>query len=555
MATIPSDRNTIATTNSDAQNSSHTHQAKLEQKREQKRRQEAGDSPNEQREMVLHGAELKCPYAQGPGKLVVTSNEILLQDQLFGTEGDGNNMVNLQFDGICGHPKFNGQTRPPCKAVINLTPWYNLGTCNIQEQKALIKASCIDCDPVPNSAIASAIPTAETVKNEDQCNDVINAYWTKDNTGRERARFLPYKKDDKVFIYAVFSKASIGKSYKLTVRTPDLGPDIDIHESSLTIQNEKQIISFDLTGKIFEKGGRRRLNLYFSLEVDGCPEKEFCNTTASYLMVHMIRYIPSIMKKMGFMKGFEAHEKWFLAAADSQSIKKADINQIVKMDWVLQYPRARMVYDAMLAEKIWVNEKGKAALLEKIRSLNLKYPSAIPQQTRFGAFLIMPETVNDKGEVAPPIDLLHYQQRVVTSGLFADPIDDLFAALANFSFRLAVEGTIIKIGNKYRITVQRVGIYVRDSFDFTDDGFLSQPLGYWSPFNEDASKFPKDLSYYYVRNADYQQYRTDTKMGADFLIYSDVKTITVNDSFDVDIGQLNPAWPSDFGIFKIPALQ
>ncbi len=66
------------------------HSAKLQQKREEKKKKEAEDSPNEKRAFVINGAELKCPYAPGKGKLVVTSNEINLQDKLWATEADGN---------------------------------------------------------------------------------------------------------------------------------------------------------------------------------------------------------------------------------------------------------------------------------------------------------------------------------------------------------------------------------------------------------------------------------------------------------------------------------
>ena len=73
------------------------HDKKLSEKRAEQQKKSSEDSPVEKREQVMHGAKLKCPYAQAPGELKVTSNEINLQDQPFATIGDGNNMVNLQF--------------------------------------------------------------------------------------------------------------------------------------------------------------------------------------------------------------------------------------------------------------------------------------------------------------------------------------------------------------------------------------------------------------------------------------------------------------------------
>jgi hypothetical protein len=142
--------------------------AALEKKRAEKKAKEAQDSPAEKREVVMHGATLKCKYAQGPGKLFVTSNELLLQDQKWATEGDGNNMVNLQFKGTCGHPKWpqRKMSPPPCMSVIKLSPWQNLGTNFIQEQKNLVKESYIECEPEFNSATASPIPEAACIRRD-----------------------------------------------------------------------------------------------------------------------------------------------------------------------------------------------------------------------------------------------------------------------------------------------------------------------------------------------------------------------------------------------------
>jgi hypothetical protein len=148
--------------------------AALEKKRAEKKEKEAQDSPAEKREVVMHGASLSCKYAQGLGKLFVTSNELLLQDQKWATEGDGNNMVNLQFKGTCGHPKWpqRKMSPPPCMAVIKLSPWQNLGTNFLQEQKNLVKESYIECDPEFNTAVAKSIPKVTSI--EYKTNKILN---------------------------------------------------------------------------------------------------------------------------------------------------------------------------------------------------------------------------------------------------------------------------------------------------------------------------------------------------------------------------------------------
>ena len=142
------------------------HKAKLAQKREERKKKDSEDSPSEKRELVMHGAKLKCEFADGLGELKITSNEILLQDKLIATEGDGNNMINLQFKGKCNHPKWPAQNMspPPCMSVIKLTPWQKLGTGYMQNQKVLVKESCITCDPIFNSAVAKPIPKVASIE-------------------------------------------------------------------------------------------------------------------------------------------------------------------------------------------------------------------------------------------------------------------------------------------------------------------------------------------------------------------------------------------------------
>ncbi|RKS25994.1 uncharacterized protein DUF4280 [Flavobacterium endophyticum] len=158
------------------------HNARLNQKRAEREKKDSEDSPSEKREVVMHGAKLKCEYAQQLGELKVTSNELMLQDKLWATQGDGNNMVNLQFKGTCGHPKWPAQNMqpPPCMSVIKLSPWENLGTSIVQEQKVLVKESTITCNPDFNTAVASPIPNVESIAIK-AAPLIINAYFAKFN--------------------------------------------------------------------------------------------------------------------------------------------------------------------------------------------------------------------------------------------------------------------------------------------------------------------------------------------------------------------------------------
>lgn len=94
---------------------------------------------------VCQGAKLMCKYCAVPiGELIVTSNTVSLQDKPWATEMDRNNGLNVQFKGVCMHPQF-GLAKPPCIAAIQLGMWKNVSESIIQNYRALLKKSTIDC--------------------------------------------------------------------------------------------------------------------------------------------------------------------------------------------------------------------------------------------------------------------------------------------------------------------------------------------------------------------------------------------------------------------------
>lgn len=221
------------------------HDKKLSEKRAEQQKKSSEDSPVEKREQVMHGAKLKCPYAQAPGELKVTSNEINLQDQPFATIGDGNNMVNLQFKGTCGHPKWpaRNMSPPPCMSVIKLSPWQNPGTSIIQEQKVLVKESFINCDPEFNSASPSPIPKAESIKSEIQNNDapkIIDAYFVKWVSEKGSA----VEKEEEVYNKKLGKKVTVKKKVETTKISAE-----KISERGLSYQVALVVETEGLSGK------------------------------------------------------------------------------------------------------------------------------------------------------------------------------------------------------------------------------------------------------------------------------------------------------------------
>ena len=80
-----------------------------------------------------------------------------------------------------------------------------------------------------------------------------------------------------------------------------------------------------------------------------------------------------------------------------------------------------------------------------------------------------------------------------------------------------------------------VGVYIRDSFDFEGN----QPLGCWSdgqpmmfspvllPGTAGGMVFVPELMLTPVGNRDFREWRQRTGKGGDFLVFSDVKRVTL----------------------------
>jgi len=223
--------------------------------------------------------------------------------------------------------------------------------------------------------------------------------------------------------------------------------------------------------------------------------------------------IPPIMRKKGWNNGARLMESWFGRASAINPAFGLPDTTTIKMDgWVLKFKRPLDVYNTdIIAAALWSTPKAQAALTKiLLRSGVLSGP-----KKTFGDF-------------SRPVEVLesdHFQHASVLIPK-TDPLDDLFAALANFDFHIVASGTVEPVApGEYRVSVDRVGIYVRDQYEFNDEpGWYvpSQPLGFWDDVALEASKLPM-RSGSYVNNADFRAWRTANGKGGDFLVFSDLK--------------------------------
>lgn len=108
---------------------------------------------------------------------------------------------------------------------------------------------------------------------------------------------------------------------------------------------------------------------------------------------------------------------------------------------------------------------------------------------------------------------------------YALPIDGLYAALGAFSLRALASGYAENLYNgKWRITVEQVGVFVHDVFNFQNNNeWKDKYLGWWSCKHKNCYPVPplayKD-DYVLLSNADFEMFSEKKGVGKGFLVLS-----------------------------------
>ncbi len=216
----------------------------------------------------------------------------------------------------------------------------------------------------------------------------------------------------------------------------------------------------------------------------------------------LLTEIPDEMEWNHWNEGAQLLETWFERPPTTAPNYSAPVTNLIKMDWVLQFSRAKSVYDEMLKDRIWTNKAGQDRLAEIFK----KKPPTGP-------------TFGDLGQSVTQIDEAWVNSRSVSSG---STVDALTAALGGFLLQVAIAGKAVRAPTgAIMLTIEEIGIYVKDSFDFNGAQFL----GVWG-YRDDP-----------VYNEDFRKWRADHNLGGDFQVFSDVKRTRQNPP---DVVMVNP---------------
>ena len=277
--------------------------------------------------------------------------------------------------------------------------------------------------------------------------------------------------------------------------------------------------------------------------------------------------IPDAMDRIGWPMSAKLQRKWFAgelnyATTDEGAVKGINQNgepfppsmidtTMFKMDWILQFKRAKEKYDELINEKMF-NQAAIRALKEQFSMLNSSpyyvYPwdlcnGDIQRWHREYQFQRVPVDSDNLTKFAMFVKGVAWE-----NGLF---MDDLYGALGAFSFYATLGVHQFSAANgKGELTINSVHVYMRDVFTFHDrsDERGTQYLGHWKkdgfivvPAATIAGELTKNdwpnftvakggvvsekTVYYPVRNKDYRAWQIRHGRGVDLILYSDRREV------------------------------
>jgi hypothetical protein len=233
-----------------------------------------------------------------------------------------------------------------------------------------------------------------------------------------------------------------------------------------------------------------------------------------------LQKLPDIMRANNMPKGAELMERWFSLNASVNPNFAEQNDTIINLAWLLGYERAKQVYQEILDDRIWENGAARIDLLEILR---LK-----------GLITSTPTTFAIPAGSGKVVDPDHFQSRALSFLDAYSELDDLTAAMARFDFRLVAGGRVEPVGDDHRITIEEIGIYVRDQYEFQG---RQPPLGFWDETSNSVSRNP--LSGVPVFNHHFRAWRDATGKGGDMVIFTDVQRHALNPGYSFLLSEQN----------------
>jgi len=302
-----------------------------------------------------------------------------------------------------------------------------------------------------------------------------------------------------------------------------------------SINSESTYFTLPYSKKIFKESNDTTVRLYYKLSIEEGEYKTFPVHDKNYLGVNLIIYLPLFMESLStpWTVSSSVMREWFNRYQTNNKEQQRPVANLVDIDWLLSFPSVKELYDKIVNEKIYFNEAAKNELWKSLQS-SIELPSTNEGETSFN-YISNKIVKTNSGEQKTIADIYHYQSRMHDVDWFSlneSDLNDMYGALGRFDFRIAANGKVKLVDSQYEITITKIGIFMRDQYDFIDNNWVySQPLGYWdvvtqTPHIEDGT------NRYLIKNDMFRSYSETTGKGGDYIIYSNIKELIVNESYN-----------------------
>lgn len=250
-----------------------------------------------------------------------------------------------------------------------------------------------------------------------------------------------------------------------------------------------------------------------------------------------IDMIPDAMDKMDWHVAAKLMRHWFsikpafafdiagkdqAVNGDPHNLPPSEINvDIVKMSWALQFEQVKNGIDAL--KKTWCSPNGKKLLIERLLNIGDYSKESI--------------SIGYSNDIVNLDSTAQVNFKSIGSKL--DTINAWYGAMGNSTLKVCVRGKTKKIDGRDAFIVESLGFYLKDTFDFVDEGIKPEPLGIWSKDRILDKKESAIYIYSYTQglfgwlarhysgfvpvfNSDFRRWREKHGSGGDYIILSDV---------------------------------
>ncbi|MCM7511790.1 DUF6402 family protein [Enterobacter hormaechei] len=265
-------------------------------------------------------------------------------------------------------------------------------------------------------------------------------------------------------------------------------------------------------------------------------EREQQAKKVSVVFFH-IDMIPDAMRNMGWEMAPKLMEHWFeispaFAFTTESKIKSLDEDarnlpltqvstEIIKMVWAMKFEQVSAGIEELTGR--WKSTKGIARLKNHFLS-----------KGDFNKNVVSLGYTDDVMELDRTS-----QVNLIPIGSKLDTINDWYDAMGDSNLKVCIRGMTQTRQEKTFFIVDKLGFYLKDTYDFVDEGNSSEPLGVWSKnriFNKEEtgiyiSTYLSGLWGHLVRNfsgfvpvfnKDFRKWQGKHDSGGDYIVFSDV---------------------------------